>query len=121
VRPVKLPILLSFFLAFSTAVLAQEVVEHPKPVQLRHIHGVVVNAAGNSIPYALIELRDAGDHHVLATNFADGNGKFSLPDRKRGEQLEIRASIAGFKAAQYAISMAIVGKERLRVVLLAAK
>jgi hypothetical protein len=110
-----------FLTAFSAAVPAQEVVEHPKPVRLRHINGVVVNAVGNSIPYALIELRDATDHHVLATNFADGNGKFSLPDRKRGEQLEIRASIAGFKSAQYAISMALIGKERLRVVLLAAK
>ena len=120
-RLLKLPILLLFLIAFSAAIPAQEVVEHPKPVRLRHIDGVVVNTVGNSIPYVLIELRDATDHRVLATNFADGNGKFSLPDRKRGEQLEIRASIAGFKSAQYSISMALVGKELLRVVLLTAK
>ena len=119
--PVKLPVLLSFFIAFSVAVPAQELVVHAKPVRLRHIDGVVVNAAGNSIPYVFVELRDAQDHHVLATNYADGNGKFSFPDRKRGEQLEIRASIAGFKAAQYAISIAIVGKESFKVVLPAAK
>lgn len=117
---VRLPILLILLALFSSALPAQELIVHEKPARLRHIQGTVVDSAGNSIPYVPIELRDAGDHHVLATNYADGIGKFSFPDRKWGEQLEIRASIAGFKTAQYAISLARLGKERLRVVLHAA-
>jgi len=120
VTSVRLPILSILLAVFPATLCAQQLVVHKKPVRLRHIQGTVGDSAGKWIPYASVELRDARDHHVLATNFADANGKFSFPDHKSGEQLEIRASVAGFRGAQYAISTAKFGRQNVRVVLPAA-
>jgi hypothetical protein len=96
---------------------AQQMITHEKPLRLRHLAGTVVDPKGMTIPYALIELRDPGDDHVIASTFADGNGKFSFADRKRNESFELRISLAGFQVTQYNISIAIVGKDHMRVVL----
>lgn len=102
---------------FAQLLPAQNIIMHEKPLHLRHLAGTVVDPKGMTIPYALIELRDPGDDHVIASTFADGNGKFSFADRKRNESFELRISLAGFQITQYNISIAIVGKDRMRVVL----
>jgi hypothetical protein len=90
---------------------------HSKPIRVRHLSGTVVDQKGVSVEYAFIELLNSADHRVIATTYADAQGKFSLADRKRGEQLELRASRAGFNRVEYTVSIAIVGKEHLRIVL----
>jgi hypothetical protein len=90
---------------------------HAKAVRLRHLSGTIVDPKGMSVEYAFIELLSSADHRVLATTYADAEGRFSFVDHKRGELLEIRASREGFKSVQYTVSIAIVGKEHLRMVL----
>jgi hypothetical protein len=92
-------------------------VVHAKPIRVRHLSGTVVDPKGFSVEYAFIELLNSADHRVLATTYADAQGKFSFADRKRGEQLEVRASRAGFRRVEYNVSIAIVGKEHVRLVL----
>lgn len=99
---------------------AQNIVTHEKPLHLRHLAGTVVDPRGMTVPYALIELRDPGDNHVMASTFADGNGKFSFADRKRNESFALRISLAGFQITQYNISIATIGKDRMRAVLAVA-
>ena len=92
-------------------------VVHAKAVRLRHLSGTVVDPKGMSVEYAFIELLNSADHRVIATTYADAQGKFSFADHKRGELLEVRASRKGFNSVQYTVSIAVVGKEHLRVVL----
>jgi hypothetical protein len=92
-------------------------VVHAKAVRLRHLSGTVVDPKGMSVEYAFIELLNSADHRVLATTYADAQGKFSFADHKRGELLEIRASCKDFNSVQYTVSIAVVGKEHLRMVL----
>ena len=116
-RSVRSAIVLVSLVVFSAMLSAQKLIVHEKPVRLRHLAGATVDPTGLTIPYAMIELRDAKDHHMLASTFADANGKFFFADKKHGEQFEIRVSLAGFKIVQYTVSMARIGKEHLRVVL----
>lgn len=88
-----------------------------KPLRLRHIAGVIVDPKGLFIAYPAVELRDANDHHVIATSFADGNGRFHFEDRKPGEQLEIRFSMKGYQPVQYTINMARVGHASMKAVM----
>jgi hypothetical protein len=78
---------------------------------------MVVDPKGFPVAYALVELREAGNHRILATTYADAFGKFSFADRKRGVQFLLRASLKNFDTAQYSVVESIVGKERLRMVL----
>lgn len=96
---------------------AQQLIVHQRPIRLRHLAGVIVNPKGETVAYASVELRNATDNHLLASAFADGNGKFLFADRKRGDQLQIRVSLKGFNPVQYSISEARIGEERIRVVL----
>ncbi|HTJ30751.1 MAG TPA: carboxypeptidase-like regulatory domain-containing protein [Acidobacteriaceae bacterium] len=91
-----------------------------KSLRLRHIAGVIVDQKGLFIPYPAIELRDANDHHVIATSFADGNGRFHFEDRKPGEVLEIRFSVKGYQPAQYTIDVVRIGHESMKAVMQAA-
>jgi hypothetical protein len=111
---------LILFSAPSATLHGQEVIVHEKPVRVRHLAGRVVDSTGAGVAYTAIELRDATDHHVLASTFGDAKGDFFFADRKRGEKLEIRVSRTGFRIVQYAISLGVVGKPRLRIVLPAA-
>jgi hypothetical protein len=90
---------------------------HAKALRLRHLSGTVVDQKGMSVEYAFIELLNSADHRVLATTYADAQGKFSFADHKRGELFEVRASRKGFNSVRYTVSIAIVGKEHLRMVL----
>jgi hypothetical protein len=92
-------------------------VVYAKVVRLRHLSGTIVDPRGMSVEYAFIELLNSADHRVIATTYADAQGKFSFADHKRGELLEIRASRKGFNSVQYIVSIAVVGKEHLRIVL----
>ena len=94
-----------------------EEVIHEKPVRLRHLAGKIVDPKGLIVPYAYIELRSAADHHVLATSFADGYGKFAFAYRKFGETLEIRVSMKNFDPVQYHVVLHRIGFEELKVVL----
>ena len=107
-------------IVFALSLPAQNIVTHEKPLHLRHLAGTVVDPRGMTVPYALIELRDPGDNHVMASTFADGNGKFSFADRKRNESFALRISLAGFQITQYNISIATIGKDRMRAVLAVA-
>ena len=93
---------------------------HAKAVRLRHLSGTVVDQKGMSVEYAFIELLNSADHRVIATTYADALGKFSFADHKRGELFEVRASRKGFNSVQYTVSIAVIGKEHLRMVLPAA-
>jgi hypothetical protein len=95
---------------------AEDVI-HEKPIRLHHLAGRVVDRKGIAIPYSAIEMRDAKDHHMLATTFADANGNFSFADRKHGEKLELRISLKGFNTSQYTVYLEFFGNERLRAVL----
>jgi hypothetical protein len=95
-------------------------VVHAKAVRLRHLSGTVVDQKGMSVEYAFIELLNSADHRVIATTYADAQGKFSFADHKRGELFEVRASRKGFNSVQYTVSIAVVGKEHLRMVLAVA-
>ena len=116
---VTAPTILLILLTVATVLHGQGQVDivHAKAVRLRHLSGAVVDQKGMSIEYAFIELLNSADRRVIATTYADAQGKFSFADQKRGELLEIRASREGFKSAQYTVSIAVVGKERLRMVL----
>lgn len=92
-------------------------VAEDKPVRLRHVAGRIVDQRGFAIPYPAVELRDGNDHHVIATTFADGNGRFSFADRKPGEQLEIRFSMKGYNPVQYTIELARIGHEKMKAVM----
>jgi Carboxypeptidase regulatory-like domain len=116
-RSVRSAIALILLMALSATLHAQGLIVHAKPVRLRHLSGMVVDPTGVTVAYTLIELRDATDHHVIASTFGDGNGKFSFEDRKRGTKLEIRISRAGFQSVQYGVVIGIVGREHIRVVL----
>lgn len=113
-RLVRLALLL---VSLSAPLHGQELLVHEKPVKLRHLAGNVVDPRGFALAYAAIELRSAEDHHILATTFADAKGKFFFRDLKRGDQLEIRASVKGFNIVQYAVEMSLVGKTHLKMVL----
>jgi hypothetical protein len=102
---------------FSAPLHPQADVVHASPIRLRHLVGTVVDSRGLAVAYSAIELRDAQSHQVLATTFADGNGKFFFADRKRGDQLELRISLTGFKSVQYTIQISALGKPHLRAVL----
>jgi hypothetical protein len=119
-KSVRSAIALILFTVLSATLHAQGLIVHAKPVRLRHLSGMVVDPTGVTVPYTLIELRDATDHHVLASTFGDGNGKFSFEDRKRGTKFEIRVSRAGFQSVQYAVVIGIMGSEHIRVILPAA-
>ena len=111
-------VVLILLCAFAVALRSQqETFIHQKPVRLRHLAGTVVDPMGVFVAYATVELRDAKDHHVLDSTFADGKGKFSFEDRKRGELLEFRASLAGFKIVQYTVLLKFFGNEHLKIVL----
>jgi Carboxypeptidase regulatory-like domain len=114
---VRSVIALILLMAFSATLHAQALIIHEKPVRLRHLSGTVVDPTGATIAYTLIELRDATDHHVLASTFGDAKGKFFFEDKKRGTKLEIRVSRTGFQSVQYEIVVGIVGWEHIRVVL----
>jgi len=101
--------------------LQRKTVVEDKPIRLRHIAGVIVDQKGLFIAYPAVELRDANDHHVIATNFADGNGRFSFADRKPGEHLEIRFSMKGFQPVQYTIDVARIGHGSMKAVMPAAQ
>ena len=88
-----------------------------KPVRLRHLIGVIVDQKGLFIAYPAVELRDGNDHHVIATSFADGNGRFSFADRKPGELLEIRFSLKGYQPVQYTIEVVRFGHEKMKAVM----
>jgi hypothetical protein len=108
-------VVLFFFLTSSG--YGQEIIIHEKSIRLKHLTGIVVDATGSSVEYALIELRDAGDHQIIASTFADAQGKFSFADRKHSDKLEIRASRAGFNIVQYSVSIGTLGRGHLRIVL----
>jgi hypothetical protein len=57
---------------------------------------------------------------VLASTFADAQGRFSFADSKRGTQLEIRASQKGFNPSIYEIIIREMGKSKIRIVLAVA-
>jgi hypothetical protein len=98
----------------------QQTIVHERQLHLHHIQGVVVDRTGNTVEYAVVELCDPKDHHVIASTFADGNGKFAFEDRKRHTILEIRASAPGFNPVQYTIKMTRFGDSKMHVVLLVA-
>ncbi len=103
-----------------SALQAQEPVIHQKPIHMRHLNGLVIDRTGISLPYAEVVLLDAKDSHPLASTFADGNGKFAFEDRKRGQHLEIRATLKGFRPVQYEIAITRFGATRIRILLPAA-
>ncbi len=107
-------------LALPSFLRAQNEMVHEKPLRLRHLSGVIVDQKGLFIPYPAVELRDANDHHVIATTFADGNGRFSFADRKPGERLEIRFTRKGYQPVQYTIDLARIGHETMKAVMPAA-
>jgi len=95
----------------------QTVVTHQKQVKLHHLVGTVVDPKGFPVEYAVVDLCDPSDHHVLASTFADAQGRFSFADQKRGRQFEIRASHAGFNIAQYEIVVTELGQSKIRIIL----
>ena len=105
-KSARIAVTLLLFAILSVSLHAQADVVHANPIRLRHLVGTVVDSKGLAIAYSAIELRDAQSHQVLATTFADGNGKFFFADRKRGDQLELRISLTGFKSVQYTIQIA---------------
>ena len=111
--------LLLAILSLQLCAQTQDVI-HEKPIRLHHLEGTVVDRKGLAVPYSSIEMRDAKDHKVLATTFADANGKFFFADRKHGEQLEIRVSLKGFNTTQYTVFLSHFGKSHLRAVLTVA-
>ena len=88
-----------------------------KPLRLRHVAGVIVDKRGFTIPYPAVELRSADDHHVIATTFADANGRFAFFDHKPGERLELRFSLKGYSPVQYTIEVARVGHAKMKAVM----
>ncbi len=115
--PARLAVAALLVAPITTSLSAQYDVVHAKPVRLRYLTGTVVDQTGAAIQYASVELRSVTDHHVVASTFADANGKFLFSDRKRGERFEVRVSANGFNSAQYAVFLSLVGKGQLRVVL----
>ena len=103
--------------AAACAARSQSLITHQKPVHLRQLSGTVFDSSGGTIPYALIELRDANDHHAIASTFADGYGKFFFDKRKRGETLEIQITLKGFEIVRYEVVVSRFGRARLRVIL----
>jgi hypothetical protein len=95
----------------------QQTIVHGRQVHLRHIRGVTVDRTGNTVEYAVVELRDPKDHHVIASTFADGNGKFAFEDRKRRTVLEIRVSAPKFNPSLYTIKITRFGDNKMRLVL----
>ena len=108
---------LSICICFAAPLYGAQLIVHEKPVRLRHIAGTIIDRRGMTVPYALIELRDPGDQHVMRSTYADGNGKFSFEDRKHGETIEMRITLAGYDTAQYTVSIARFGKEHMRAVI----
>lgn len=96
---------------------AQELIIHQRQLHLRHIQGVIVDSTGATVEYAVVELRDAKDHHVIASTFADGRGKFAFEDKKRRTQWEVRASLKGFNMVQYSLKITRFGDNKMRLVL----
>ena len=105
------------FASQSATLRAQDILVHAKPVRLYHLMGTIVDQTGIAVPYTTIELRDPKDHHVLASTFGDGKGKFLFDDKKYGKRLEIRISGKGFDSAQYTIVLKRFGQSHLRAVL----
>ncbi len=110
-------ILLLSLLAMAAALQAQDLLVHAKPVKVRHLAGEVVDRRGFPVEYATVELRDAKDHHVLASTFADAEGRFAFADKKHGQRFEIRAQQKGFNLAQYTAVIAMRGWSHVRIVL----
>ena len=79
------------------------VVVHERPVHARHFAGTVVDAKGMWVEYATVELRSPKDHHLLASTYADGNGRFAFDDKKYGKVIEVRVMRKGFAATQYTV------------------
>ena len=117
-RSLFLGILLATLL--SSELCAEELIFREKQIKLHHLAGTVVDPAGFPIEYATVELRDPKDNHVIASTFADAQGRFSFADHKRGEHLAIRASNRGFNIVQYNVVIRELGKSKLRVILTVA-
>lgn len=113
----KAAVALMTIVLFPATLPARQTVAQQKLVKLHHIAGVVVDKKGFPVEYAVVELCDPGDHHVLASTFADAQGRFSFADRKRGAQLEIRASQKGFNTTTYGIVVREFGESKIRIVL----
>jgi len=96
---------------------AQQAVIHQKQVKLHHLIGAVVDQRGFPVEYAVVELCDPSNHHVLASTFADAQGRFSFADQKRGTQLEIRTSQKGFNTTIYEVMVREFGRSKIRIVL----
>ena len=105
---------------FPSAMSARQTVAQQKLVKLHHLVGTVVDKRGFPVEYAVVELCDPSNHAVLASTFADAQGRFSFADRRRGTQLEIRASQKGFNITTYEIVVREFGKSKLRVILTVA-
>jgi hypothetical protein len=118
---VRIAIGLVLLASLAAPLAAQQEIINEKPVRLRHFSGAIVDARGMTVEYALIELRDPKDHHVLASTFADGNGKFAFADRKHGESVELRVSNKGFNTVQYTVFLSEFGAMHWRVKLPVAK
>ncbi len=103
-------------LALSAVAPGQDLLVHSKLVRLRHLQGTVVDPRGFPVEYAVVELRDVQDH-VLASTFADAQGRFAFSDKKRGQRFKIRASQKGFNLAQYTVAITFRGGWHMRVVL----
>jgi hypothetical protein len=100
-----------------TSLGAKHSTANDKPILITHLRGTVVDKTGNAVDFATVELRDANDHHIIESTFADGNGKFSFQDRKHGEHLEIQASRAGFNITRYEVEIVRFSIAHLRIVL----
>ena len=118
---IQLRLVVTWMLLLTTPALIRaqgyEFVIHEKPLRVRHISGVIVDQKGLFIAYPAVELRDPNDNHVLATSFADGNGRFHFEDRKPGEIVEIRFLMKGFNPVQYTLEMARIGHESMKAVM----
>ena len=96
---------------------ATETVVHERQIKLHHLTGVIVDPRGFPVEYAVVELCDPNDHHVLASTFADAQGRFSFADQKRGHKFEIRASSHNFNLTIYNVVIRELGKSKIRIVL----
>lgn len=110
---------LPLLIALSADACAQgnEDVIYGKPQHARHFAGTVVDPRGLAVDYATVELRSPKDHHVLASNFADGRGFFSFDDKKYGKSVEIRISKKGYNPSLYTAVLKPFADEHMKLVL----
>ena len=109
-----------FAALFSANLCATETVAHERQIKVRHLVGTVVDSRGFPVEYAVVELCDPSNHAVLASTFADAQGRFSFADQKRGHSFEIRASGQSFNITIYNVVIRELGKSKIRVVLTVA-